>query len=305
MPGAMDNVWWMLDYTNMRAFAKEKGFAFLSFEGFDAGQGLKFNIGLGAQPVAGGVNDIDFVRPVLQEILDQPCIDHSHIHCAGWSNGGRFCAYLASEMSEIIASVGLVSSLRFPKPNHATRSVPILAFHGTADTVNPWAGNGDPTYWNESVPSAFARWVDFNGCSRRSDLFEWEHLRGEAYRTQPQTNCKDDAIVQLVKLEGFNHPWPGCDDKLEPHRLGPCNHDVSANDMMWQFFQDHPMPMHQQRLLMGKWLAVRKLLWSRPPSALAAAGAVLIVFIAAACGLRRQQPTPHLIVESHPLLQTT
>ena len=50
-----------------------------------------------------------------------------HVHCAGYSNGGRFCVTLASELSDVVASVGIISALRYPKPNYAIRPVPILA----------------------------------------------------------------------------------------------------------------------------------------------------------------------------------
>ncbi|KAJ1616736.1 hypothetical protein T492DRAFT_527490 [Pavlovales sp. CCMP2436] len=65
------------------------------------------------------------------------CLDASRVYATGISRGGRFASRLASEMSDIIAAVGIVSGIRYPTPNNATRPVPIIAFHGTADPINP------------------------------------------------------------------------------------------------------------------------------------------------------------------------
>jgi polyhydroxybutyrate depolymerase len=49
----------------------------------------------------------------------------------------------------------------------------------------------------------------------------------------------DDAEVILVEIEGGGHTWPG---QEPPFRfLGKSTMDISANDLMWEFFQKHPM----------------------------------------------------------------
>lgn len=245
MPGAYDTADWMMNYIGLQKFATKHGIAFIVFQGSDFGWGVKFNVGLGSQPVMRGPSkgpyDINFVKSVLADAM--PCIDLERIHCAGWSNGGRFCSLLASKMSEKIASIGMISSLRFPKPNHAKRAMPVLAFHGTKDPVNPWLGHGDPTYWNESVLDAFDAWVNFNGCKKNVPI-KWKHFHGKAYRTEPQHGCRNGAIVQLVKLEGFGHPWPHSKCRIGEFKnpsLGPCSMDVEANDLLLDFFRKHPL----------------------------------------------------------------
>jgi polyhydroxybutyrate depolymerase len=44
--------------------------------------------------------------------------------------------------------------------------------------------------------------------------------------------------VVLVVIEGGGHTWPG--QRSPARRLGPSTLAVSANDLMWQFFQNHP-----------------------------------------------------------------
>jgi polyhydroxybutyrate depolymerase len=50
---------------------------------------------------------------------------------------------------------------------------------------------------------------------------------------------KDGAEVVLIEIEGGGHTWPG---KKSPIGLiGKSTLDVSANDLMWEFFRRHPI----------------------------------------------------------------
>jgi polyhydroxybutyrate depolymerase len=50
---------------------------------------------------------------------------------------------------------------------------------------------------------------------------------------------KDGAEVVLVIIEGAGHTWPGQQPAVK--FLGKSTRNVSANEMMWEFFQKHPM----------------------------------------------------------------
>ena len=43
----------------------------------------------------------------------------------------------------------------------------------------------------------------------------------------------------LVAINGGGHTWPGREPVLQS--LGKSTKDISANDLMWDFFQKHPM----------------------------------------------------------------
>ena len=49
----------------------------------------------------------------------------------------------------------------------------------------------------------------------------------------------DGAEVVLVVIEGGGHTWPGRKPRLGT--LGRSTRDIVANDMMWEFFERHPM----------------------------------------------------------------
>ncbi len=45
----------------------------------------------------------------------------------------------------------------------------------------------------------------------------------------------EDSEVVLIEIEGGGHTWPG--QKPIVSLLGESTMDVSANDLMWEFFQ--------------------------------------------------------------------
>ena len=51
--------------------------------------------------------------------------------------------------------------------------------------------------------------------------------------------------MQLYVVEGGGHTWPGSTFELSPEVeevIGLTTHEISANDLMWDFFVAHPMP---------------------------------------------------------------
>jgi len=162
-----------------------------------------FNVLENAQANPSGPDDVKFARTVYKYLATRMCLDASRVYATGISRGGRFASRLASEMSDIIAAVGIVSGIRYPTPNNATRPVPIIAFHGTADPINPFA-DGGPAYWKTGVEDAIKGWAKFNGCKKEAVLRVADSIVKELYY-----DCLDNADVALYKIEGGGHTWPG------------------------------------------------------------------------------------------------
>jgi polyhydroxybutyrate depolymerase len=49
---------------------------------------------------------------------------------------------------------------------------------------------------------------------------------------------QDGSEVVLIAIENGGHTWPGMEPIVK--MLGPSTKDISANDLMWEFFQRHP-----------------------------------------------------------------
>jgi polyhydroxybutyrate depolymerase len=55
--------------------------------------------------------------------------------------------------------------------------------------------------------------------------------------------CPGGATVQLYVVEGGGHTWPGSQfSQAGVAALGPTTFDIDANQVIWAFFQAHPMP---------------------------------------------------------------
>jgi polyhydroxybutyrate depolymerase len=230
--------------TGMDATADEDGFIVAYPQALiPDGTGFDWNVPgeplVGGRPVpANAPNDVDFLTQLVGTLAHRYCIDPHRVFATGFSGGARTASQLACDSSTTFAAVAPVSGLRRPTPCPATRAVPVIAFHGTADPVDPYNGNGQ-SYWTYSVPQAAADWLVQDGCSPTPAT------------TQPDPGvsltafggCRNGASVELYTISGEGHEWPG-----GPHLrraitrlLGPQSTAIDANAVMWAFFEAHPM----------------------------------------------------------------
>ncbi len=138
-------------------------------------------------------------------ILEQRyCIDSDRVYATGFSGGSRMASQLACDASGTFAAVAPVSGLRRPTPCPTTRPVPILAFHGTADPVDPYNGHGQ-AYWTYSVPQAAQDWAAQDGCSPTPPTSS-----PDPGSPSPATRgVRGGATVELYSITGEGHEWPG------------------------------------------------------------------------------------------------
>ena len=59
-------------------------------------------------------------------------------------------------------------------------------------------------------------------------------------------NSKESEIV-LVTLQGMGHTWPGGTRIVPENIVGGISKTISANDMMWDFFQRHPLKKERRK----------------------------------------------------------
>jgi polyhydroxybutyrate depolymerase len=209
-----------------------------------AGTGFEWNVpdepllGGGAVP-AGSPDDVSFLTQLVTLLGQKYCIDTRRVFATGFSGGARMASQLACDASGVFAAVAPVSGLRFPTPCPSTRPVPVIAFHGTADPVDPYRGDGQQ-YWTYGVPLAAKRWGSHNGCARSPQR---QVLDPTVVITQ-YAPCTADADVELYTIAGEGHEWPGGTPLPSGITavLGPQSRAVSANDLMWEFFVAHPLP---------------------------------------------------------------
>ena len=186
------------------------------------------------------VDDVGFVRALLDEIESRYCIDEKRVFATGMSNGGFFSHRLACEVSDRIAAVAPVAGVLGIDLCSPKRPVPILDFHGTSDPLVPYGG-GTPLIPQlgvglvfTSVADTMESWRQKNGCSAFSDTI---YQKGDATCVEWK-DCDQGAATVLCTIDGGGHTWPGG----VPIPAGKTSTDISATTTMLDFFEAHPMP---------------------------------------------------------------
>jgi polyhydroxybutyrate depolymerase len=187
---------------------------------------------------AGAANDVSFLEQVVSLLQRKYCINARRVFVTGMSGGGRMASQLGCDASTTFAAIAPVAGVRRPTPCPARRAVPVVAFHGTADPIDPFSGHGQ-AYWTYSVPEATQRWAVQDGCAAKPSTTK--PVSGATLTTYHA--CRNGAVVELYSVVGEGHEWPG-----GPHVgrritavLGPQSNAVNADETMWRFFKAHSL----------------------------------------------------------------
>jgi polyhydroxybutyrate depolymerase len=191
------------------------------------------------------VDDVAFSRALLDDLAKGVRVDARRVYATGMSNGAMLAYRLASELSDRIAAVAPVSGPMGTATCAPRRPVPVLHFHGTDDQFAPFhGGKGEKSLSGTdfySVDHSIRAWVKANGCNDEPVTAELPDRAKDGTKVTRKTygGGKDGAEVVLFVIEGGGHTWPGREPPLK--LLGKTTRNVSANDVMWEFFEKHPM----------------------------------------------------------------
>ena len=194
------------------------------------------------------VDDVAFTRALLDDLATVVSVDTNRVFATGLSNGGIMSHYVASELSDRIAAIAPVGGpLMMDAPN-AKRPVPVMHFHGTGDEFAPFKGGfgkggagGKGVTDFKSVNHTIQSWVKANGCKPEPEIVALPDKADDGMKCTRKTwsGGRDGSEVVLIEIENGGHTWPGNEPIVA--MLGKSTKDISANELMWEFFQKHPM----------------------------------------------------------------
>jgi polyhydroxybutyrate depolymerase len=221
----------MLDYTKFGALGDERGFIVVAPDG--AGTPLHWNW----RKAANEPNDVQFVTDLLTALDTELCIDPDMTFAAGFSDGAAMSRIVACELPDRIAAVGVVAS-----PNAScAAAVPMIAFHGTADTLAPFEGGAIPAAAGGGafppVRRSLSEWARALGCDGLPII---SRPAAEVELSTFLRCRRGDAETLLYTILGGGHTWPGS-APLPADQFGATSAAIDATAVMWEFFAAHPL----------------------------------------------------------------
>jgi len=218
-------------YSGLSSVAEREDFVLVTLNG----QGSPRHYNQRPKAYNGEVSDIVVVTSVLDALLEALCLDPQRVYAAGMSDGGVLAAALGCFASDRFAAVAAVAALVYDPGCEAGSPVPLMAFAGTEDPINPFEGGkvaccGGPVV--NATRDDVASWAAHNGCDPTPAV-----ATGGAVETSSYAGCDQGADVVLHAIVGGGHTWPGA---IGLPGLGVTTRDIKASPAIWEFFAAHP-----------------------------------------------------------------
>lgn len=192
------------------------------------------------------IDDVAFIRTLVDSIRATYNIDPNRIYVAGHSNGAFMAYRIGSALSSTVAAIGISAgsigritsrgdTVRIQAPSNP---VSVIAFHGRADDMVPYDGGAETDGPRRivSAPASIQLWVQSDGCVAAPDTTVLE--KGNVVRDD-YTGCRSGTEVVFYTIADGTHKWAG--DKTPWWKFWEhTNNSLSATDEMWSFFKTHP-----------------------------------------------------------------
>jgi polyhydroxybutyrate depolymerase len=178
------------------------------------------------------MDDVKFIRKIVEKTQNDLKIDSKRIYATGLSNGGMMSHRLGAELSGIFAAIAVVAGSIGKTPEGSliivapAEAVSVIIFHGVQDQVVPYYGGAfSYEYMFSSVDESVSFWVQANHCSN-SPWVETSS-NGNIIKSTYTGGINGTEVVLYTIMNGA-HSWSFS--------------GVSTTDIIWEFFENHPKP---------------------------------------------------------------
>jgi polyhydroxybutyrate depolymerase len=174
----------------------------------------------------GTLDDVGFIRALVQHLVDDWGADADRVYATGISNGGDMSARLTVDAPGMFAAVAPVaggfvgSRVETDSAFRPSRPVSVVSFVGGNDVGTP------------QVTRGLDIWQQRLGCTVAP--VEWVDAAQTVFRFTG--SCPDGSTVVSYTVRGMGHQWPG---GTQTDGMGNPGTAVNAVDVMWAFFTEH------------------------------------------------------------------
>jgi polyhydroxybutyrate depolymerase len=194
------------------------------------------------------IDDIVYIRGLLDSLEEELNIDPDRIFGVGFSNGASMAFLTAIELNDRIAAVAPVAGALWVNDFQLEEPVSLLYLTGTEDPLNPMEGGAPELLRGDSQPGGgqikppvlnhINSWVKALDCTITPyTIIETDWIIGIGFQ-----DCDVGTVVHYYTLPGVGHHWPGGKIRLPEYYVGKATDTVSATDLIWDFFSAHPKP---------------------------------------------------------------
>ena len=211
--------------------------------------------GTGSTAEKENVDDVGFIRAVVEDVAAKLALDRRRVYATGISNGAMMSSRLACEAADVVAAVAPVAGTvaeAFETWCRPGRPVAVIAFLSTKDPLVPFGGGQIEAFLPflkrgrvVSADAFAAFWAANNGCQGERQITELpDRVQSDKSRVVLHEfgGCEGGATVALYVVEGGGHTWPGGQQYMTRWLVGRTNRDVSASELIWRFFAAQALP---------------------------------------------------------------
>jgi polyhydroxybutyrate depolymerase len=250
--GAGGNGRIILDHNSWAAKAEKNGFLVVAPDGLPARPREPVNFAtnpalwnsgqLNNRSPRAAIDDVAYIRDLLDMLKDRLPYDTNRVYCCGHSNGGGMTFKLAAELSDRFQAVGAVAGLLAvadPQPKHP---LPTLCILGTKDPLVPLEGGEVRLPWgnkrNPPVAEPLTAWAKAIGCELEPKVIsDQDGIKKEEYPSK-----SNGPVLTVLMLKGQGHQWPGSKSFAPLAAMGPNTTTLNATDTLWDFFSSTAKP---------------------------------------------------------------
>ena len=185
------------------------------------------------------VDDLAFARELAAQLVRELALDPQAVFATGMSNGGDISYRIGWQPEPFVRAIAPVAGTMMSdwlktSPN---ARIPVLAVHGTKDSVTLWAGdtaNRDGWGCYLGTEAVVEHWVEALKLEHSSTepLPDRDPADGSRVQLRRWWTDADTTEFRLYQIDGGGHDWPGA--------AGNRDFDTAAE--IWRFFDSHRLP---------------------------------------------------------------
>lgn len=198
------------------------------------------------------VDDVQFLRAVVEEVASRHPIDKTRVFSTGISNGGFMSHRLAAEASDLVAGIAPVAGGMSPllakrfAPEHP---VSVCIIQGDADPMIPFEGGivgrrnretRGSTTSTRSIVDLYVRNNRHSGKPKQVTLSNVAPEDGTTTQRWTYPRGRGGVKLQVDIIKNGGHTWPGKKPYMTERLIGKTSRDYDATEAIWEFFKNCP-----------------------------------------------------------------